>query len=166
MKQAVSAACETVHFRAAQRPPSNLPPKAGEGFIGTFARLGRAFFFVSVLSVSSVVILSPSAAQQRDEGERAFQKCYSCHSVDPNEKDLSGPNLAGVIGRRAASLPNFEYSPAMKKAGAGGLVWTEETLERYLADPLEAVPGTTMGPVPLKDAAERRAVVAYLKRFR
>jgi cytochrome c len=131
------------------------------------ARLCCACLFSCVCSVLSVFfLLSSAAAQQRDEGERAFQKCYSCHSVDPNEKDLSGPNLAGVIGRRAASLPNFEYSPAMKKAGAGGLVWSEETLERYLADPLEAVPGTTMGPVPLKDAAERRAVVAYLKRFR
>lgn len=51
-------------------------------------------------------------------------------------------------------------------AGADGLVWTEETLDRYLADPLEAVPGTTMGPLGIKDAAERRAVIEYLNRFK
>jgi cytochrome c len=131
------------------------------------ARLCRAFLFSSVFFVPSVFLISlPAQAQQRDAGERAFQKCYSCHSVDPKEKDLSGPNLAGVIGRRAASLTDFQYSPALKKAAAGGLVWTEEAIDRYLADPLEAVPGTTMGPVGLKDAAERRAVIEYLKRFR
>ena len=64
----------------------------------------------SVLSV--FVFFTAAPAQRRDAGERAFQKCYSCHSVDRNEKDLSGPNLAGVVGRRAAALPNFVYSPA------------------------------------------------------
>lgn len=131
------------------------------------ARLGRAFSFSSVFSVLSVSIFFSSAqAEQRDEGERAFQKCYSCHSVDRNEKDLSGPNLAGVIGRRAAALPNFVYSPALKKAGANGLVWNDEALERYLADPLEMIPETTMSFPGVKNAAERRAIIDYLRRFR
>lgn len=131
------------------------------------ARLCRAISFFSVFSVSSVfVFLFCAHAQQRDEGERAFQKCYSCHSVDAREKDLSGPNLAGVVGRRAASLPNFAYSPAMKKAGADGLVWTDEALDRYLADPLEMLPETTMSFPGVKNAAERRAVIEYLRRFR
>jgi cytochrome c len=116
-----------------------------------------------------VVIFLSSAAhaqQPRDAGERAFQKCYSCHSVDPKETDISGPNLAGVVGRRAAALANFQFSPAMKKAGADGLVWTDETLDRYLADPLEMIPETTMSFPGVKNAAERRAIVEYLKRFR
>jgi len=128
-------------------------------------RLGRALSFSSVASVVVLTLAAPGVAQ-RDEGERAFQKCYSCHSVDRNEKDLSGPNLAGVIGRRAAALSNFEYSPALKKAGAGGLVWNEEALERYLADPLEMIPETTMSAPGVKNAAERRAIIAYLRRFR
>jgi cytochrome c2 len=123
-----------------------------------------------VFSVFSVVILLSSAnaqaEQPRDAGERAFQKCYSCHSVDPKETDLSGPNLAGVVGRRAAALASFQYSPAMAKAGAGGLAWTEQTLDRYLADPLEMLPETTMSFPGVKSAAERRAVIEYLKRFR
>ena len=120
-----------------------------------------------LLSVCFVFLcLSPAVAQQRDEGERAFQKCYACHSVDPNEKGLSGPTLAGVVGRRAASLPGFAYSPAMKKAAAEGLVWDEKTLDRYLEDPLEMIPETTMGFPGLRNAAERRAVMVYLKHFR
>lgn len=129
------------------------------------ARLCRAFSFFSVVSV--VILSFPADAQQaRDEGERAFQKCYACHSVDPRETDLSGPNLAGVVGRRAAALANFQYSPAMKKAGADGLVWTEDALDRYLADPLETIPETTMSFSGIRNAAERRAIVDFLRRAR
>jgi cytochrome c len=120
-----------------------------------------------VSSVFSVVILlSPAAAQERDEGARAFQKCFACHSVDRAEKNLSGPNLAGVIGRQAGTLPGFAYSRAMKMAGAEGLVWTEATLDRYLADPLEMIRETTMSFPGLANEAERRAVIGYLRRFR
>ena len=131
------------------------------------ARPGCALSFSSVSSVLSVfVFYSAAHAQQRDAGERAFQKCYSCHSVDPKEANLSGPNLAGVVGRRAGTLANFAYSPAMKKAGAEGVVWNEATLERYLADPLAMLPETTMSFPGVRDAAERRAVIAYLRRSR
>jgi cytochrome c len=125
--------------------------------------VGRAAASILVAIALSPV---PSLAQERDEGARAFQKCYSCHSVDPAETNLSGPNLAGVIGRRAASLPGFDYSPAMRKAGAEGLVWTEEVLDRYLADPLAMIDRTSMSFPGLRSAEERRAVIDYLRRFR
>lgn len=132
------------------------------------AQYSRAISISSVSTVFSVfAFLSAACAQQpRDAGERAFQKCYSCHSVDPKETDLSGPNLAGVVGRRAGALSNFQYSPAMKKSGADGLVWTEETLDRYLADPLGMIPATTMSFQGVPSAAERRAIIEYLMRFR
>ena len=120
---------------------------------------------ISLLLVLSAPV-SVAAEQPRDEGERAFQKCYSCHSVDRKETDLSGPNLAGIVGRRAAVLANFVYSPAMKKAGADGLIWSEAALDRYLADPLEMIPETTMSFPGVKNAAERRAIVDYLRRAR
>jgi len=119
-----------------------------------------------LLASAAICIASAAAEQPREPGERAFQKCYSCHSVDRKETDLSGPNLAGVVGRRAAALADFQYSPAMKKAGAEGLVWSEDALDRYLADPLEMLPDTTMSFPGVRDAAERRAVIEYLKRFR
>ena len=111
------------------------------------------------------LVPAPSPAQERDAGARAFQKCISCHSVDRAETGLSGPTLAGLIGRRAAALPGFEYSPAMRRAAEAGLVWTEAALERYLADPLDAIPGTTMSFAGLRNPAEVRDVIGYLRRF-
>ncbi len=64
-----------------------------------------------------------------DPGERAFQYCFSCHSVEPNQTEvLSGPNLNGVIGRPIASKAGFQYSDAMKSFGAGK-AWTPELIE-------------------------------------
>mgnify|MGYP000858240872 len=82
----------------------------------------------------------------------AFQYCISCHSVDPAETGLPAPNLDGLVGRRAGSRANFEYSPAMQAAGdaarGGGLVWTRETLKAFLANPQAMVPGTAMQRLP------------------
>ena len=99
-------------------------------------------------------------------GERVFQRCYACHSVDPAETELPGPNLAGVVGRRAASRGDFDYSPAMREAGRRGLVWDESALDTFLADPMAAVPGTAMGFPGLRNEADRRDAIAYLKAAR
>ena len=98
-------------------------------------------------------------------GERAFQRCYACHSVDPHEATrLQGPSLYRIIGRPAAAIAGFEYSDAMRQKGADGLVWDAATLERYLSDPEAVVPGTNMNVPPLRDEAERADLVAYLAR--
>src|SRR3954470_6759500 len=111
----------------------------------------------TALPIVLAMAAGPASAQDR-AGERAFQKCFSCHSVNPEERDLPGPNLAGVVGRRAGRLDGFEYSPAMLAAGGErGLVWGPETLDRYLADPEAMVPGTLMSIPGLKDPGERAA---------
>src|SRR5215204_1282131 len=109
------------------------------------------------------MIVALAAAPATAAGEKAFQRCISCHSVDPKEKDLPGPNLAGIIGRRAAQEPGFRYSPAMRRAGRNGLTWTEAVLNRYLADSAKAMPGTEMDLPPLRNAVTRRQVIDYLK---
>ena len=97
-------------------------------------------------------------------GERVFQRCYSCHSVVDDGSKLQGPNLKGVIGRRAGAVARFDYSDAMVAAGKNGVVWARETLDRYLADPEAVVPGTTMAPPPgLNDSALRADVIDYLE---
>jgi cytochrome c len=96
-------------------------------------------------------------------GERLFQYCFSCHSVDPNETaKLQGPTLYRIIGRPAGSVPGFEYSEPMKEQAAKGLVWTTEILDRYVTDPDSVVPGTRMSLPGIKDAQDRADLIAYL----
>jgi cytochrome c len=111
--------------------------------------------------------LSPAAAADGNwaRGERAFQRCFACHSVDPAEPaKLQGPNLFKIVDRPAAAVAGFAYSEAMQKAGAAGLVWDAATLDRFLRDPEAVVAGTAMSIPPLRDDEERADLVAYLKR--
>jgi cytochrome c len=78
----------------------------------------------------------------------AFNYCISCHSVDPAETGLPAPNLDGVVGRKAGSGKDFDYSPAMRGAGEKGLIWTREMLKAFLANPEALVPGTAMQRLP------------------
>jgi cytochrome c len=107
--------------------------------------------------------LSPLRADPA-RGERVFQRCFACHSVVAGEDKLPGPNLRGVIGRRAGTLPGFRFSPALVEAGARGVVWTRETLDAYLADPERFIPGTEMGLPGLREADDRRDVIDFLER--
>jgi cytochrome c len=98
-------------------------------------------------------------------GARAFQKCFACHSLDPRETNLPGPNLHKLFGRVAGTLPGFEYSEAMVTAGRRkGLVWDERSLDQYLAEPESLVPGTLMALVSITNSAERKVLTEYLKR--
>jgi cytochrome c2 len=97
-------------------------------------------------------------------GARVFQQCYACHSVDPAETvKLQGPSLYRIVGRRAASVPGFSYSPALMAMGEAGLVWTAEQLDRFLADPEDMLPGNQMSFFGLADARDRADLIAYLK---
>ncbi len=89
-------------------------------------------------------------------GERFFvADCSGCHAAD---RAKVGPALAGVLGRKAGSVPGYPYSRALV---GSGLTWTPGTLDRWLAGPQAAVPGALM-PMHVDDAAERRAIIAYL----
>lgn len=117
------------------------------------------------LLAGSVVTLGWCAPLRADpaRGERVFQRCIACHSVVAGEERLPGSNLRAVIGRRAGTLPGFRFSPALTEAGARGLVWTRQTLDAYLADPQQLVPGTEMGP-GLREAGDRWDVIDFLER--
>ena len=89
----------------------------------------------------------------------AFAVCKACHSVEPGKNGI-GPSLAGIWGDKAGVVPGFEFSDAMKNSG---LTWNQPTLDRYLADPRGVVPGTKMAFGGVKDAAQRQAIINYLK---
>lgn len=90
-------------------------------------------------------------------GETIYARCLACHAL---AYDRTGPRHCGLFGRRAGSVKGFEYSAAMKQSK---IVWNEKTLDHFLANPLQAVPGTTMGYAGVTDAKERADLIAYLK---
>jgi cytochrome c len=91
-----------------------------------------------------------------------FQRCYACHSVEPGESGLEGPNLHGVVGRPAAAVAGFPYSPALRARGRDGLVWDAAALDAFLADPQGYLPGNSMGFFGLRDPEARAQLIDYL----
>jgi nitrite reductase (NO-forming) len=91
-------------------------------------------------------------------GRLVYRKCQACHSLEPG-KNMVGPSLAGIVGKKAASQPNFNYSPAMQ---ASGVTWDATSLDRYLSDPQKTIPGNRMPFPGLKTQNERKDVIAYL----
>jgi cytochrome c len=90
---------------------------------------------------------------------KAWSKCAACHSLTPNEAGKAGPNLYGVVGRRAGSLESFVFSPAISKSD---IVWTVELLDAFLANPQKVVPNNRMPFSGLPNAKERAALVCTL----
>jgi cytochrome c len=119
----------------------------------------------ALAALALVLLLGSAAGADPARGARVFQRCDACHSIAAGEDKLPGPNLSGVLGRRAGTLPGFAFSPAMIAAGAGGLRWTRTALDAFLADPQGVVPGTEMGmPGGLPAPDDRRDVIDYLAR--
>jgi cytochrome c len=107
-------------------------------------------------------VLLPSSASAEEGGARAFTPCRACHSFDPAERGLPGPNLAGVIGRTIGGAADFDYSPVLRKAREEGLRWDAQRLETFLADPAGMFPGLWMSMRGIEDVAERQALVRFL----
>jgi len=122
-----------------------------------------------LLALAMLALLQavPAAAQDGsvEDGAEVFKKCRACHDVGPDAKNKVGPLLNDILGRHAGSIEGFNYSDANKAAGTQGLVWTDEVLLKYLENPLSFMPGTKMAFAGLKDAQDRKDVIAYLKSF-
>lgn len=112
------------------------------------------------------VTLTPPTRFELTVGQQTYKWCKFCHTTKPGEAHLVGPNLHNILGQRAATVPNFHYSPALARAGRQGLVWTEETIMDYIAGPDEMMPGTSMiiSSGPVTDPEIQQAVVNALKR--
>ncbi|MGG7604844.1 c-type cytochrome [Massilia sp. BKSP1R2A-1] len=93
-------------------------------------------------------------------GRTAFQRCANCHQVGPGARSSFGPQLNGIVGRRAGAAPDFAYSPAMKKAG---FVWDEKRLAAFLRDPDAVVPGNKMRFWGLRSERQIADLLAYLR---
>jgi cytochrome c len=90
----------------------------------------------------------------------AFSACVACHRIDQSGAHGAGPNLYGIIGRKAGSAAGFNYSRALRESGP---IWSPETLDRFLANPSATVPGTRM-TVSAPQAETRKAIIEHLAR--
>ena len=125
--------------------------------------------------VALIGMSSLGSAQDAENGEAVFRKCRACHQVGATARNGVGPIQNGIVGRKAGSVECYAYSDVNKAAGAAGLVWTEEAIFEYLADPNAFLAkfltskgkadqiGNTKMTFKLADEQDRKDVIAYLK---
>ena len=114
-----------------------------------------------VLAVAMIAAMPVAAsAGDADAGKAVFGKCKACHQIGEGAKNAVGPNLTGVIGRKAGSAEGFTYSDAMK---AVGWSWDEATFKEYITNPKAKVPGNKMVFMGVADETDRDNLFAYLK---
>jgi cytochrome c len=101
------------------------------------------------------------SGEDNGAGAQLFaSQCAMCHTLGAGGANTVGPNLHGLIGRRAGSVSGYDYSAAMRRSG---IVWDEKTLDRFLADPARLVPGTRMAFPGIGERGEREELIEYLK---
>ena len=112
------------------------------------------------LAITAIALLcaaSPAGATGNvARGQTLYKGCADCHSINENGV---GPMHKGVVGRKAGSVPGYDYSPDLKNSG---IVWTEENLDKWLTGPQAMVPETKMF-FDVPDAQDRADIIAYLK---
>jgi cytochrome c len=156
-----------------------LPAKLGNGlpawtltfaasgaeiFTGGIDRVVRRFDAASGAAISPAIptAASPDIAEAKDRGARVFRACVACHGLTSRDTNLAGPTLAGIMGRRIASQPGYEYSAPFAKLD---ITWTPETIARlFEVGPAKFTPGTKMPEQRITDPDDRRALVEWLAR--
>ncbi len=114
----------------------------------------------ALLSGLGAEALAASAQAQVDAGRRLFARCTNCHEVGPGARNGFGPQLNGIVGRKAGSAPAYAYSPALKKAG---FVWNEQNLVAFIRDSEKVVPGNKMRFLSFMSEKQAGEIVAYLR---
>jgi len=113
-----------------------------------------------LVAILPTLLVPAHAAGDVARGEQKFIECGACHSLKPGVT-IVGPSFAGLFGRKAGSLTDFRYSPAMRRSG---ITWTAQSLDEFIADPQKRVPANRMPYAGLPDAAARADLIAYLEK--
>jgi cytochrome c len=123
---------------------------------------------LSVVAMCAALSLGAAARAQDAAGDpaagqRVFNQCRACHIIENNGRNGVGPNLYGVVGRRAASIEGFRYSANMRTLGEGGHVWTPDNLRAYLRNPKDVAPQGIMSFPGLRNDQQLSDIIAYLR---
>jgi cytochrome c len=120
-----------------------------------------AFAQFIIPALAFIAAITATRGAQAADPQMAFNNaCRTCHSMKEGDNRL-GPSLAGVVGRKAGTLPGYAYSPSMQNSG---VTWDEATLDRFIANPDQVVGGNKMKPfTSISDETQRKDIIAFLK---
>ena len=123
--------------------------------------------YLTALAVAAVMGVGAEAAELGDaeRGAEVWKKCKACHAIGAGATNRVGPHLNGIFGRKAASVDDFRYSKPMKRAGADGLVWHLEELDKFLENPKSLVTGSRMSFRGLDEPRDRADLLAFLRSY-
>ncbi|HXE88220.1 MAG TPA: cytochrome c family protein, partial [Hyphomicrobiaceae bacterium] len=107
-------------------------------------------------------MVAAASAADVDNGKSIWNKCRACHQIGENAKNMVGPELNGLFGRKAGSAPGFNYSEANK---GSGITWDEATFREYIKNPKGKIPNTKMVFAGLSDDQDIDDLIAYLKQY-
>jgi cytochrome c len=113
--------------------------------------------------LSTTAAMAQQASGDPAAGQRVFNQCRACHTINEGGRAMVGPNLHGVVGRRAGAREGFRYSASMRQKAEGGLTWSEENLRAYIRNPKEVVPAGSMSFPGLRNDQQLNDLIAYLK---
>jgi cytochrome c len=121
--------------------------------------LRKSFYRVAIAVVGAALASAAQAAGNAGNGAVVFNRCAICHDNTKSGPNKIGPELFGVVGRKAGTYPGFSYSGAMQKAG---FMWTPDRLDAYIASPATVVPGNKMTFAGIANASQRADLIAFL----
>ncbi|WP_027285649.1 c-type cytochrome [Rubritepida flocculans] len=108
--------------------------------------------------------MSGAMAQDAEAGQRVYNQCRACHTINAGGRNGVGPNLHGFWGRRAGQVQGFRYSANMQQLAEQGLTWDEATLRRYLTNPKDVVPNGSMAFNGIRNEQQLNDLLAFLQR--
>jgi cytochrome c len=116
------------------------------------------------LGLAALILAVPTLAeaQNADDGKAVFNKCRACHQIGPGAKNLVGPELNGLIGRKAGSVEGFNYSEANKNSG---ITWDQATFREYIKNPRAKIPNTKMVFPGIQDEKDINDLLAFLEQY-
>ena len=117
---------------------------------------------ISIAIVGLAALARIAVAGDIAAGEKLFKKCTSCHSIGETAKNLVGPAQNGLKGRKAGTVPGYNYSDANKNSG---IIWDEATFKEYIKDPKAKIPGTKMTFPGIKDEKDAEDLWSFLEQF-
>jgi cytochrome c len=151
-------ACVSILTACGQPQPSE--PTSSSAPLAAPAAAPASEVDMAAIQAQIAALPAPYNEGDYEAGRRVFAQCRSCHTIEAGAPNRVGPNLHGLFGREIGSAEGFAYSPAVEEAS---FVWDGAKLDEWLTNPRSFLPGNRMAFAGVRDATQRRDLIAYLK---